>query len=201
MVLIDPRGCVADRSGHAGASPLGSCAGLTPSAAEADSPSQLLDQVVAVVLCEFESRDVVRAGCVVDVVVDVDESPPVCIACLIIEMESGVATVAWGQHRVASHGHGRQRTAFDSDEVERVELAIRLGQEPLEIAQPLEVVEQDGDAVEADGAGVSVASEQVRVVVCGRPGRDLKLKFQMNVADNSSTVAVNFPEFSQPAPD
>ncbi len=76
--------------------------------AEADRAGQLLDQIVAVVVGEFEPGDVVRAGRVLDVVVDVGEPAPVCLACLIVEVQSGVATVARRECRVAGCRHRRQ---------------------------------------------------------------------------------------------
>ncbi len=53
-----------------------------------------------------------------------------------------------------------------------MELAVRLGEEPLEIAKPLEVMEQDGDAVEADVRVSPSQRNKIRSVVDGRNERE-----------------------------
>ena len=57
MVFGDPCGCVPDRSGDARASPFSRRPRLTGAPSEADRPRQLLNEVVPVVLREFEASD------------------------------------------------------------------------------------------------------------------------------------------------
>ena len=141
MVLGEATERVADRSGHAGASPLGGASdGAVPSS-EADGAGELGDEVVAIVLGEFEPTEVVETGGLLDVLVDVERvgvGRPRGPGRRGGEVRSRRRRRGRPRHRPPSAGTVAV-PSLDGDEVEHVELATRFGEQSLDVAEALEV--------------------------------------------------------------
>src|SRR5687767_1492686 len=165
MMLGDADHRLANGSGHAGSRALGARTGTAITSIETDGARQLAGEefTLRLRLCgAFAVAEQVR---LVDVVLDLGESPAIGGFRLLIQQHAGVHVMADGE-AVLSLGK-RSRLAFPlrGDEVECVKLASRFAEQAREIAEASRVVHTHREPVELHQPVVALATEDARAAI------------------------------------
>ena len=186
MVLTDSSYRLADRPGDAGASALGCGCGSPIATTEADGTCQLTDEEVA-----FD----------VGLPRHAHRPPwPAPRRCRLRSRRGVGGTPLWLGHRGAGRrrrapgttspgsagpSHGCRLAAFGGDEVQHVELAPGVGEEPGEVSHPFEVPHPHRVLVERDGPVVALATEDVEAwsTVLIALGSDVDARCSVGVVD------------------
>src|SRR4051794_20800547 len=139
MVLTKPRHPLADRAGDADSSTLGRRGGPSVAAMEADRARELSNEEVALRVCLRLSLGVLESARLLDVILDLGEAPPVRVLRSCVEHLAGIARTRARQAGDTATVGPANRAAFGGDEVEHVELTARVGEQPREVPDALEV--------------------------------------------------------------
>ena len=127
--------------------------------AETHRAAELRDQVLAVALGQLASRGVVHHRRLVDVLLHLGEASPVGLAGTVVQYGQARGRQSAVVDDMRRRRARAERPVLHGDEIEDVELAARLGEQPLDVAQTLEVVHDHGTTAQAHDPGVALAAE------------------------------------------
>ncbi|HZI92344.1 MAG TPA: hypothetical protein VFD31_12075 [Thermoleophilaceae bacterium] len=174
--MLDPGHRLADRAGHTGSGALGRGCSPSIATAQADRARELSNEEVTFGVGLRSTLGVSDGARLLDVVVDLGEASAVGVLGRRVEDLARVARVARGTQGRARQG-GRLAAVdlptgggLGGDEIQHVELAARIGEEPREVAHALEVAHADGLPVEDHRPVVTFPTKDVedrnRLLAC-----------------------------------
>ncbi len=161
MMRLDARDRVANGARHARPRAFGGRADAPLAAAKAHSARELACEKAALGRGLLGASGVVHPACLFEVVLDFGEAAPVGLPGALVEHGAGITWTCARSARSIRANSARLLALFLDDEVERVPLAARVGEQAREIAHPLGVAHPRGVPVEGERPVLALARERV----------------------------------------